>query len=641
MLSWRGVLLLLLPIAGQLALTSGRSRDPGDVTEYCVIGAGPAGLQMGYLLKRAGRDHVLLERDASPGSFFKKYPRHRTLISINKQHTGKVNREFNERHDWNSLLSDDPSLVFRRYSSEFFPHADAMVEYLRDFQRKTGLNVRYGVNVTRVERAHRDMLLLQTSAGVLGCRYVIVATGLWQPNKPAISGHEHIQHYDQVAVDPERFRGQNVLILGRGNAAFETASNISGHTNLVHMVARSRARLAWSTHYVGDLRAINNNLLDTYQLKSLDGLLETDIEEIRLVRHEGRIHVRPAVWWSREPRAHTVHHALVTSLNRTANGSDACSAARDVCAAPPPGAAQTKQTGGAELQDNFSMRDGYDAVVGCLGFKFDFSIFDSATSPGTTSAHAKFPAVKADWGSPVSPGLYFAGVASHALDFRRSAGGFIHGFRYTARALHRILEWRNHRSAWPATLWPLAELVNVVVRRLNTAAGPYQMFSVLCDIIVFQKSRGGFLLVPEFPVALLHRFTETTGHTADQLLVLSLEYGDDFSGPEQDTFRWDRAVSDPLHADKSNFLHPVMYFYQHPPTEVDMMLKPTGRALPTATLIHHVLEDFLTDWTARRSHVLPLRRFLEACMARDLRHFRRASCLRHALTTGRRPLMCS
>ena len=41
---------------------------------------------------------------------------------------------------------------------------------------------------------------------------------------------------------------------GLGNAAFEVADGIYGVTNLIHMVARSRVRLSWETHYVGDLR---------------------------------------------------------------------------------------------------------------------------------------------------------------------------------------------------------------------------------------------------------------------------------------------------------------------------------------------------------------------------------------------------
>lgn len=42
--------------------------------------------------------------------------------------------------------------------------------------------------------------------------------------------------------------------LHSGNAAFETADALYGVTSSVHLVSRSRARLAWSTHYVGDLR---------------------------------------------------------------------------------------------------------------------------------------------------------------------------------------------------------------------------------------------------------------------------------------------------------------------------------------------------------------------------------------------------
>ena len=54
-------------------------------------------------------------------------------------------------------------------------------------------------------------------------------------------------------------------------------------------------RLSWSTHYVGDLRGINNGLLDTYQLKSLDGLAELDVRGMNLTRNaDGRISISPA-----------------------------------------------------------------------------------------------------------------------------------------------------------------------------------------------------------------------------------------------------------------------------------------------------------------------------------------------------------
>lgn len=73
-------------------------------------------------------------------------------------------------------------------------------------------------------------------------------------------GAEYAEGYESVSVDPEDFVGQNVLILGRGNSAFETAENILGVTNFVHMLSRSRVRLSWATHYVGDLRYATQQL---------------------------------------------------------------------------------------------------------------------------------------------------------------------------------------------------------------------------------------------------------------------------------------------------------------------------------------------------------------------------------------------
>ena len=62
--------------------------------------SGPGGLQLGRSLAQAGRDYLILERNGSAGSYFATYPRHRTLISLNKRFTGRADPEFNLRHDW-------------------------------------------------------------------------------------------------------------------------------------------------------------------------------------------------------------------------------------------------------------------------------------------------------------------------------------------------------------------------------------------------------------------------------------------------------------------------------------------------------------------------------------------------------------
>ena len=75
--------------------------------DYIVVGAGPSGLQMGYLLEAAGRDYLVLEGSEKAGKFFTKFPRHRRLNSFNKRFNWFDEADFNMRFDWHSLLTHD------------------------------------------------------------------------------------------------------------------------------------------------------------------------------------------------------------------------------------------------------------------------------------------------------------------------------------------------------------------------------------------------------------------------------------------------------------------------------------------------------------------------------------------------------
>jgi len=169
------------------------------MAEYLVIGAGPAGLQMGRLLHRAGRDYVIVEAGPEPAGFFREFPRHRVLST-----------------DDNSLFDGVP---FSRYSKRSFPNADDLVRYLEDFARP--LNVRYNTRVTQVEQA----------------RHVIIATGK-KSYVPGIPGIEHAETYGGASTDPTEYAGKRVLIIGRGRSAFETADNIATTARLIHTVGR-------------------------------------------------------------------------------------------------------------------------------------------------------------------------------------------------------------------------------------------------------------------------------------------------------------------------------------------------------------------------------------------------------------------
>ncbi|XP_012939152.1 FAD-dependent oxidoreductase domain-containing protein 2 [Aplysia californica] len=568
--------------------------------DYCVVGAGPSGLQMGYFLESKGRDYVVFERSNSAGSFYETYPRHRKLISINKRHTGQVNPEFNLRHDWNSLLSHDPDLLVTKYSKEMFPHADVLVKYLKDYQRKLGINVQFNTSVQHIQPVDNSsapdghLYRMEDQRGqCYECRTLVVATGIATPNIPDMKGMELAHGYENMSLNTDDYEGKTVLILGRGNTAFEIATSLYGSTNYIHMIARSRARLSWSTHYVGDLRAVNNELLDTYQLKSLDAVLETDLDDLALIKRGDKIYF-----------SYKDEDFLPTRF------------------------------------DNSALRDPYDIVIRALGFKFDDTIFNNTRITRGKHRASKYPAINHNYESVDNSGMFYAGTASHSLDFRKSAGGFIHGFRYTARALHKLLEWRYEGVPWPSVTVDRTDLSNLIVKRLNEASGNYQMFQMLGDIAIFSKDGQSAQYIEEFPIHLLHELTQRTGIPASEVLVIVMEYGKNFSGPGNDIFRSDRAVGEPYEAHESNFLHPVLYYYSSLPTESMMKSRGAKDTLPRPDALHHIVEDFTAFWMSQHSHILPLRRFLENIASTDLRSFFSSSCFEAAMKFPEVPDSC-
>lgn len=109
---------------------------------------------------------------------------------------------------------------------------------------------------------------------------------------------------------------------------------------------------------------MNNELLDTYQLKSLDGLVEGRLDDIAIVRrvnNEGKRKTGNKTS-GKSLKGKEQLYLTLSELLDNQNGNKSSNV--------------TTQNLPGYHTDNFSLRQPYDRVIRCLGFRFNFSIFD-------------------------------------------------------------------------------------------------------------------------------------------------------------------------------------------------------------------------------------------------------------------------
>jgi putative flavoprotein involved in K+ transport len=182
--------------------------------EVAVIGAGQAGLAMGYWLARHGRRFVIVEASDAVGAAW--------------------------RTRWDSLRLFTP----RRYDSlpglEFpgepdgYPSRDEVIAYLEEYAASFRLPIEYESRV-RSLTASDGRFLLELGARRIEADSVVVATGPFQvPQIPAVSeglGNDVFQVHSTGYRNPGDVPPGCVLVVGGGNTGYQIAAELSGsHT---------------------------------------------------------------------------------------------------------------------------------------------------------------------------------------------------------------------------------------------------------------------------------------------------------------------------------------------------------------------------------------------------------------------------
>jgi putative flavoprotein involved in K+ transport len=191
--------------------------------EAIVAGAGPAGLATAALLSKRGFEVLVLERADAVGA------RWRTRYEGLRLNTARL---------FSSLPGHRIPRRYGRYTAR-----EDYVAYLEDYARRQRLPIRFGTSLERVDRGEDERWRLETSAGSLSARYVVVATGYDAvPKLPELPGREAYAGELIHAADyrgPGPYGDRDVLIVGAGN----TGVDIAGHL----VAAGARVSLAMRT----------------------------------------------------------------------------------------------------------------------------------------------------------------------------------------------------------------------------------------------------------------------------------------------------------------------------------------------------------------------------------------------------------
>jgi thioredoxin reductase len=202
---------------------AGCKPDLMEKHDIIIVGGGQMGLALGYYLKRAKADFLILDAGEAAGGAW--------------------------RHGWDSLrlfspagYSSLPGWLMPPPAHEGYPTRDDVIDYLERYEARFDLPIRRPLEVTAIERADHG-LVVQTGAGCFAGRAVVSATGTWShPYVPDVPGRDlfrgrqiHSAHY----VGPDHLPGRACLSWAGATAAPRSWPKLPARAGALGHLARA------------------------------------------------------------------------------------------------------------------------------------------------------------------------------------------------------------------------------------------------------------------------------------------------------------------------------------------------------------------------------------------------------------------
>ena len=104
---------------------------------------------------------------------------------------------------------------------------EALIDYWRNVEQKTGIAINYDENVKAIDVAVNGGFVVRTGRRNYNTRTVLLAIGRrGSPRKLGVPG-ENLDKVVYRVIDPQQYRNQHVLVVGGGDSALEAATSIA------------------------------------------------------------------------------------------------------------------------------------------------------------------------------------------------------------------------------------------------------------------------------------------------------------------------------------------------------------------------------------------------------------------------------